>query len=99
MPTLYEALQPAQKIKRTTLTLTNAGQAYLAPATELARRTVLYVYNPNASAVLYWGDSTVTGASNGLPINPGQEKAFAVGANLYLASPTAGATAIIMEML
>jgi hypothetical protein len=97
MPTIQETLSPATKLTRTTLTLTNAGQAYLAPASELSGRTVLYVYNNNASAILYWGGSDVTGATNGIPINPGAKEAFAVGTGLYLASPTAGATAILME--
>ena len=99
MPNLYDVAQPASKLKRTTLTLSSANTAYLAPTTELRNRTLVYVYNNNASAILYWGDSTVTGAANGMPINPGQEKAFAVGSGLYLASPTSSATAIIVEML
>lgn len=99
MPTSYEVSQPATKIKRTTLTLSAAGTAYPAPASELSRRTLIYVYNNNASAILYWGDTTVTGVSNGMPINPGQEKVFAIGSGLYLASATASATAIIVEML
>ncbi len=98
MATLQEVLNPSKNLKRTTLTLTNASTAYLAPTTELSGRTVVYILNNNASAILYWGDSTVTGVANGLPINPGAKEVFAVSGGLYLASPTAAATALIVEM-
>src|SRR3954471_13833316 len=98
MATLQEILTPAKNIRKTTLTLTNSGQAYLAPTAELSGRNLIYIYNNNASAILYWGDSTVTGSSNGIPIAAGGKEVFGISSGLYLASPTASATAIIVEM-
>jgi hypothetical protein len=99
MTTLQEILSPSRKMVRTVLTLTTANTAYLAPTTELNNRNVIYVYNNNASAILYWGGPGVTGASDGVPINPGAKEVFAIETGLYLVSPTASATAIITEML
>ncbi len=98
MATLQEILSPSGKMVRTVLTLSTANTAYLAPTTELTNRNLVYIYNNNASAILYWGDSGVTGSTNGIPINPGAEKVFAITNGLYLLSPTASATAIITEM-
>lgn len=99
MATLQEILSPSSKITKTTLTLTSANTAYLAPTSEQVGRNLIYIYNNNASAVLYWGDATVTGSSNGIPIPAGGKEVFAISKGLYLASPTASATAIIVEML
>lgn len=80
----------------TVLTLTNADTAYKMPASELANRKLLVIYNASDTDV-YIGSSSVTTA-NGILLPAGGTMSLDCEKDLYAVCGTAGKQIRILEL-
>jgi len=80
----------------TVLTLTNADTAYKMPASELANRKLLVIYNASDTDV-YIGSSSVT-TDNGILIPAGGTMSLDCEKDLYAVCGTAGKQIRILEL-
>lgn len=80
----------------TAVTLTTANTAYKLPASELANRKTIELYN-GSDTDIYIGDSTMTDITKGILFSPGEKKSYECASGLYAICASAGKIIRVLE--